>query len=112
MVIVDRLTNYGHFFPLRTDYDSHKVDDVFMNNVVKLHGMPTSFVSVRDKVFTSSFWEHLFKLQETTLATSSAYHPQTGGKSEAINKCLKMYLRCLTTHIPYKWSRALPWAEY
>jgi hypothetical protein len=83
-----------------------------MNNVVKLHGMPSSIVSDRDKVFTSNFWKHLFKLQGTTLAMSSAYHPQSDGQSEALNKCLEMYLRCLTFANPLQWSKALPWAEY
>jgi len=70
--------------------------------------MPTSIVSDRDKVFTSSFWKHLFRLQGTTLAMSFAYHPQMDGQSEALNKCLEMYLRCLTFHTPSKWSSALP----
>jgi hypothetical protein len=112
MVVVDRLTKYGHFFPLKSDYDSKKVAEVFMQNVVKLHGMPASIVSDRDKVFTSNFWKQLFKLQGTTLAMSSAYHPQSDGQSEALNKCLEMYLRCLTFDNPVQWSKALPWAEY
>lgn len=55
MVVVDRLTKYAYFFPLKSDYDSKKVAEVFMNNVVKLHGMPLSIVSDRDKVFTRTF---------------------------------------------------------
>lgn len=112
MVLVDRLSKYAHFFPLKTDYDSKKVAEVFLSNIVKLHGMPSSIVSDRDKFFTSSFWTHLFKLQGTTLNMSSAYHHQTDGQSEALNKCLEMYLRCLTFHKPSFWSKALPWAEY
>lgn len=83
-----------------------------MHNIVKLHGMPNSIVSDRDRVFTSSFWRHLFKLQGTTLDMSSAYHPQPDGQSEALNKCLEMYLHCLAFHCPAKWSAAMPWAKY
>lgn len=63
-------------------------------------------------MFTSSFWQHLFKLQGTTLVMSFAYYPQSDGQSEALNKCLGMYLRCLTFENPKNWFKALPWAEY
>lgn len=55
MVVVDRLTKYGHFMALKSDYSSKSVAEVFMANIVKLHGMPKSIVSDRDKVFTSRF---------------------------------------------------------
>ncbi|CAJ2662565.1 unnamed protein product [Trifolium pratense] len=82
MVVVDRLTKYAHFIAMKTDYTSKSVAEAFMHNVVKLHGMPKSIVSDRDKVFTSTFWQHLFKLQGTTLAMTSAYHPQSDGQTE------------------------------
>ena len=112
MVVVDRLTKYAHFLPLKADYSSKSVAETFMNNIVKLHGIPKSIVSDRDRVFTSSFWQNLFKLQGTTLAMSSAYHPQTDGQSEILNKCLEMYLRCFTYENPKGWVKALPWSEF
>lgn len=75
LVVVDILTNFGHFFPMKKDYDSHKVAEIVMHNIVKLYGMPKSIVLDRDKVFTSKFLQHLFRLQGTTLSMSSAYHP-------------------------------------
>ncbi|KAI5428893.1 hypothetical protein KIW84_033763 [Lathyrus oleraceus] len=83
-----------------------------MNNVVKLHGMPKSIVSDRDKVFTSAFWQHLFKLQGTTLAMSSAYHPLSDGQTEVFNKGMELFLRCFTFHNPKSWFKALTWPEY
>jgi hypothetical protein len=88
-VVIDRLSKYGHFFPMKADFSSVKVAEVFFHNVVKLHGFPNSIVSDRDKVFTSSFWQQLFKLSGTTLAMTSSYHPQSDGQSEALNKCLE-----------------------
>jgi hypothetical protein len=43
---------------------------------------------------------------------SSSYHPQTDGQSEALNKCVEMYLRCFTGNNPNSWARLLAWAEY
>lgn len=51
-------------------------------------------------VFTSGFWQGLFKLLGIELHLSSIYHPQTNGQIERLNHCLEMYLRCMTFHQP------------
>lgn len=111
-VVVDRLSKYGHFTPLRTNYSSHSVAEAFLTSVLKLHGFPKSIVSDRDKAFMSSFWQHLLKLHGISSHMSSAYHPQTDGQLESLNKCLEMYLRCYVHDCPRKWLDFLPWAEY
>ncbi|GAU47333.1 hypothetical protein TSUD_101210 [Trifolium subterraneum] len=112
MVVVDRLTKYAHFIPTKTDYSSKSVAEAFMDNIVKLHGMPKSIVSDRDKVFTSAFWQQLFKLQGTTLAMSSSYHPQSDGQTEVLNKGLELFLRCFSFNNPKSWSKMLSWSEF
>jgi transposase InsO family protein len=67
---------------------------MFLINIFKLHGIPTTIVSNWNPTFTSSFWRELFKLKGISLAFSSTYHPQSDGQTEALNKCLETYLRC------------------
>ena len=75
MVEVDRLTKYVHFIPLKHPIIAKTVAKEFITYIVKLHGIPTSIVSDRDKIFVSSFWQNFFQLQGTTLNMSSSYHP-------------------------------------
>ena len=50
-------------------------------------------------------------LQDTHLAKSSTYHPQTNGQTKALKKCLEMYLRCFSADSPTDWFKLLPWIE-
>jgi transposase InsO family protein len=112
LVVVDRLTKYGHFIPLSHPYTAAGVAKVLMEAVFKLHGLPEAIISDRDPVFLSTFWEAFFQMQGTKLHKSSAYHPQTDGQTENLNRTLEQYLRCTVGEKPHSWVEALPWAEW
>jgi hypothetical protein len=109
---VDRFSKYAHFIPLKHPFATLQVAKALMDVVVRLHEMPKSMVSDRHKIFTSHLWKELFKLSNTTLITSTVYHPQTDGQSERVNQCLEMFLRCTVYDSPKKWKSWLPLAEF
>lgn len=112
MVVVDKYTHYAHFIPLHHPFTAAKVAAAYLDHVFKLHSLPKVMISDRDPIFTSRFWQELFKLLGSELNMSLAHHPQTDGQSERVNQCLETYLRCFTHACPSKWSQHLSLAKY
>ncbi|GJZ42086.1 ty3-gypsy retrotransposon protein [Tanacetum coccineum] len=85
--MLDRFTKYTHFGTLPASFNAPKVAEVFMDMVVKHHGIPKTIVSDRDPIFTD-------------------------GQTEVVNRGLEQYLRAMVSNCPQHWVRLLPWAEY
>lgn len=108
LVVVDHLSKYSHLILLKADYNNYKVAEVFIHTIVKLHQYSMTIVFDRERVFTSQFWQHLFKFIGTMLAKSTAYHLLTDGQYEVVNKCLELYIRCFNSNCHCAWSKLLP----
>jgi hypothetical protein len=95
LVVVDRFTKFAHFLRVKHPYTAIIIAQLFLDNIVKLHGLLQSIVTGRDTIFVSQFWKQLFKLYRVNLNFSIAYHPQADGQTERVNQCLdEMILRC------------------
>ena len=111
-VIVDRLTKTAHFIPLKTGFTMEKLAQTYVEEIVRLHGVPLSIVSDRDPRFVSGFWKSLHGALGTKLHFSTAFHPQTDGQSERTIQTLEDMLRACTLDFGGRWDTHLPLVEF
>jgi transposase InsO family protein len=111
-VIMDGLTKVAHFIPIKTTYSRAKLTELYVSQIVCLHGVPKKIVSDRGSQFTSKFWEKLLESMDTKLIFSSAYHPQTDGQTERTNQILEDMLRACALKYGKSWDKSLPYAEF
>jgi transposase InsO family protein len=111
-VIVDQLTKIAHFLLVKIDHQIAVYAQLYIARILSLHGIPKTVVSDRGPQFVAKFWEALHKSLGTKLLHSSAYHPQTSGKTERVNQILEDILRACVLEFPQKWDDCLPLAEF
>jgi len=75
MVVVDRLTKVDHFILVKSTNSYSEVAQVFIREIVRLHGIIQNIISDRDAKFTSRFWKEFLAGLGKELAFSTTYHP-------------------------------------
>jgi len=103
-VIIDRLTKSAHFIPVKTRYRPPEYADLYLAEIVKLHGIPKTIISDRGPQFTAHFWERMHKSLGTSLIRSTMYHPQTSGQTERLNQVLEDMLRACVLSSKGSWE--------
>lgn len=111
VVFVCKLTKLKHFVACKTNIDAPSTARLFLDHVVRLHGMPERIISDRDPRFTAHFWKAFWAGLGTTLSMSTAYHPQTDGQTENANRTLEIMLRSVINFEQDDWEDHLAAAE-
>ncbi|XP_031741315.1 uncharacterized protein LOC116403827 [Cucumis sativus] len=96
----------------KTTYTASKRAQLYLTEIVRLHGVPVSIVSDRDARFTSKFWKGLQTAMGTRLDFSTTFHPQTDGKNERLNQVLKNMLRACVLEFSGSWDSHLHLMEF
>jgi transposase InsO family protein len=111
-VIVDRLTKTAHFLPVHTTHRTEKYAEIYIDQIVRLHGIPRTIVSDRGTPFVARFWEQLQESLGTHVIRSSAYHPQSDGQTERVNQILEDMLRACVLHYGTDWDKCISLAKF
>lgn len=114
LVVVDRLSKYKRFIPIKHPYTARHIAETFVNSAAEWKFK--SILNNRDPLFMSKFWQELFSRQGTKLDMISSFHPESDGPTkvvtEVVNQCLVTYLRCFASSQPRPWSLWLCWVEF
>jgi hypothetical protein len=111
-VILDRLTKTAHFITMHTTYSAQQYAELYMDQIVRLHGILKTIISDRGTQLVARFWEQLHECLGTKLIRSSSYHLQTDGQTERINQILEDMLRASILHFDKSWDKCLSLAEF
>ena len=112
LVIVDMLTKAVTLIPVKSTWGATKIADKVFSHVICRYGVPRKFISDRGSVFASKLWKRIFERIGTKIALSSAYHPQTDGLTERMNRTTEGILRTHVNHWRNDWDEFLPMTEF
>jgi hypothetical protein len=111
LVIVDRFSKMAHFIPCTKTTSTYDLAQMFIKEIIRIHGLPYDITSDRGPQFVSQLWKSILDLLNIKRNLSTAYHPQTDGQTERVNQCLEQYLRIYVAEDQLNWTDLLPTAE-
>jgi transposase InsO family protein len=112
LVVVDRFSKEVEFIPCNKTTTALDTARLYLHNVWKNHGLPSSIVSDRGPQFASQVMRDLCKRLGIQPKLSTAFHPQTDGQTERMNRDLQQYLRLFTAEKQDEWVNWLPLAQF
>ena len=98
-IITDRFTKYAHIVPVKSTYKAEDYARLYIDEIVRWHGIPLSIIWYRGAQFTSHFWRSIQKSLGTHMKLSTAFNPQTDGQAERTIQTLEDMLRACVIYI-------------
>jgi hypothetical protein len=112
LVFVNWFTKMCHLIPCLKTATAHDFAKMFLDHVIRLHGIPESLVSDRGGIFTSKFWKSLSHMMGIKQRLSTSFHPQTDGQTERMNQTVEQYLRMYCNYQQDNWFEFLSISEF
>jgi transposase InsO family protein len=112
LTIVDRYTKMAIFLPVLDTINAAEMAEILHREVELRYGCPSGVVSDRDSKITSKFWAEICHHSFIKRRMSTAFHPQTDGQTEVLNRIVEGYLRAFTSLEQMNWAKLLPTAAF
>jgi hypothetical protein len=111
-VFVDKLSKMTHIEPCKTNIDAVEFAHLLVRAVIRLHGVPRKIISDRGSIFMGTFLNEVALRWGFRLASSTAFHPQTDGQTERMNRVVEDMIRHYVGPYHDDWDHYLPMVEF
>lgn len=108
MVIIDRLSKQAISIPCHKSIDAKGMAQLFIQWVYRFGHTPETIISNRGPQFVSRFWSEFCRIIGVKVKLSTAYHKETDGQTEIMNKYIDQRLRPFVSFYQDNWSALLP----
>ncbi len=112
LTIVDRLIKYTMFISFKETTTASVLMYTILQELINNHRLSKKFITDRNKLFTSKFWETLTAELRINHKMLTAYHSQTDGQSKWMNQMVKTYLRHYVNRNQNNWVQLLSTAQF
>lgn len=107
LVVVDKFTKYARIMPTHDTLKQEGFAKMFVDNIANVYGLPERIIADRDRRWATDFWKSVMSYYGSSMALSSAHHPQTDGQTENLNSTLETMLRAYVAQDRSSWSEWL-----
>ena len=112
MITVDRLTEIVHFSLTTEVLEIEGHANLYIRDIFQLHGVPEEILSDQSPAYASKLLRAIYQGIGIKPTMTTAYHPQTDGKTERMNAEIEQYLRAFCAYRQDDWASWLPIAEF
>ena len=114
MVVVDHGLSKGIILipTTKTGLTASKTAQLYFDNVYSRFGLSDEILTDRGPQFDSDFWKELCALIGIKTKLTTAFHPQTNGGTERVNREVQLYLSVFCINHPTSWNKVLKHAEF
>lgn len=111
LVFIDTYSNWPEALPCRTE-QAKEVAKGLLRCIIPAHGFPEQIGSDNGPAFVQEAVQLLAKSLGIDWSLHCAYCPESSGKSERVNRCLKSHLSKLCQETGLNWIDLLPLALF
>ncbi len=112
LTIVNRLIKYTMFISFKKTTMTSVLTYTILQELINNHELSKKFITDRDKLFTSKFWEMLTAELRMNHKMLTVYHSQTNEQSKQMNQMVETYLRHYVNRNQDNWVQLLSTAQF
>jgi hypothetical protein len=111
-MVVDRFSKLAIMASCKKSITMEATAKLFFELVWVHFGIPQTIILYWDNWFLITFWSSLWSLLDTKLTKSTAFHPETDGQTEVVNRMIMHILHMYNSKHPHTWEEILPYVQH